>query len=146
MASLFVDLSNFLIVLNCSSNFWVFIFWGKRFRRSCRHVLLSCDIGMSIYKLGRMNSDDIVTYCGQSSLTTMQNTTKIYGSDGKSRKFFKEQETDKPQLQISDYAVPHTSVASEKSPNKSISEDCRGTWEYENLSQVEETEQHTLIQ
>ena len=59
MASLFVDLSNFLIVLNCSSNFWVFIIWGKRFRRSCRHVLLSTNIGIQIYKLAHFGSDPV---------------------------------------------------------------------------------------
>ncbi|KAK5974016.1 hypothetical protein GCK32_014243 [Trichostrongylus colubriformis] len=66
LASLFVDLSNFLIVLNCSSNFWVFVFWGKRFRRSCRHVLLSCEIGESIYRLGKVTSDP------KSSCTNLQ--------------------------------------------------------------------------
>uniref|UniRef100_A0A1I7SMA1 G_PROTEIN_RECEP_F1_2 domain-containing protein n=2 Tax=Bursaphelenchus xylophilus TaxID=6326 RepID=A0A1I7SMA1_BURXY len=34
-ATVFVDFSNFLLVLNCSTNFWVFFFWGKRFRRYC---------------------------------------------------------------------------------------------------------------
>lgn len=62
MASLFVDLSNFLIVLNCSSNFWVFIIWGKRFRRSCRHVLLSTHIGINIYKLAHFGSDPVRFY------------------------------------------------------------------------------------
>uniref|UniRef100_A0A1I7X400 G_PROTEIN_RECEP_F1_2 domain-containing protein n=1 Tax=Heterorhabditis bacteriophora TaxID=37862 RepID=A0A1I7X400_HETBA len=59
MASLFVDLSNFLIVLNCSSNFWVFIIWGKRFRKSCCQVMLSCHLGVSIYKLARFGSDPV---------------------------------------------------------------------------------------
>ncbi|VDO55069.1 unnamed protein product [Haemonchus placei] len=134
LASLFVDLSNFLIVLNCSSNFWVFVIWGKRFRRSCRHVLLSCEIGESIYRLGKVTSDpDIVTCCGQSSLTTMQNT-KIYGSDGKNR-----------QIRVSNYSAQGGSAISEKSAYKSISEDCRATWEYENLSQLEEVDEQKLI-
>ncbi|XGW35829.1 hypothetical protein V3C99_019202 [Haemonchus contortus] len=146
LASLFVDLSNFLIVLNCSSNFWVFVIWGKRFRRSCRHVLLSCEIGESIYRLGKVTSDpDIVTCCGQSSLTTMQNT-KIYGSDGKSRKLFRDSEADRDrQVRVSNYSVQGGSAISEKSAYKSISEDCRATWEYENLSQLEEVDEQKLI-
>ncbi|CAB3410390.1 unnamed protein product [Caenorhabditis bovis] len=84
LASLFVDLSNFLIVLNCSSNFWVFIVWGKRFRRSCRNILLSTHIGMYVYKLARWNSESELSYCAPSSFTTINNTTKIYGSDGRS--------------------------------------------------------------
>ncbi|PAV73773.1 hypothetical protein WR25_16295 isoform J [Diploscapter pachys] len=80
LASLFVDLSNFLIVLNCSSNFWVFIFWGKRFRKSCRHVILNTSIGQSMYRLTHWGSDPDISYCGPSSFTTAQNTTKIYGT------------------------------------------------------------------
>ncbi|MFH4981780.1 hypothetical protein AB6A40_008489 [Gnathostoma spinigerum] len=41
VATLFVDFSNFLLVLNCSTNFWVFILLGQRFQSSCRSLLCS---------------------------------------------------------------------------------------------------------
>lgn len=59
-ASLFVDLSNFLLVLNCSSNFWVFLVWGKRFRQSCRRLLVSTSLGMALYKA--VNRSEPVSY------------------------------------------------------------------------------------
>uniref|UniRef100_A0A0N4ZYB4 G_PROTEIN_RECEP_F1_2 domain-containing protein n=1 Tax=Parastrongyloides trichosuri TaxID=131310 RepID=A0A0N4ZYB4_PARTI len=37
-ATIVVDISNFLIVLNCSTNFWVFLFYGQRFRKYCKKV------------------------------------------------------------------------------------------------------------
>uniref|UniRef100_A0A0N5CDH1 G_PROTEIN_RECEP_F1_2 domain-containing protein n=1 Tax=Strongyloides papillosus TaxID=174720 RepID=A0A0N5CDH1_STREA len=37
-ATIIVDISNFLIVLNCSTNFWVFLFYGQRFRSYCKRL------------------------------------------------------------------------------------------------------------
>ncbi|CEF61195.1 G protein-coupled receptor, rhodopsin-like family and GPCR, rhodopsin-like, 7TM domain-containing protein [Strongyloides ratti] len=37
-ATIVVDISNFLIVLNCSTNFWVFLFYGQRFRKYCKRI------------------------------------------------------------------------------------------------------------
>ncbi|KAF8382581.1 frpr-7 [Pristionchus pacificus] len=75
-ASLFVDLSNFLLVLNCSSNFWVFLVWGKRFRQSCRRLLVSTSLGMALYKAVNRSEPDLVSMCGPSSFTTAYLTTK----------------------------------------------------------------------
>ncbi|CAI5454681.1 unnamed protein product [Caenorhabditis angaria] len=83
LASLFVDLSNFLIVLNCSSNFWVFFVWGRRFRRSCRKCIKSTHLGACIYDLAKWNTDSEVSLCAPSSFTTL-NATKVYGSTERS--------------------------------------------------------------
>lgn len=45
LATLFVDFSNFLLVLNCSTNFWVFLLWGTRFRRSCAYLIFGSSFG-----------------------------------------------------------------------------------------------------
>uniref|UniRef100_A0A915C2H6 G-protein coupled receptors family 1 profile domain-containing protein n=1 Tax=Parascaris univalens TaxID=6257 RepID=A0A915C2H6_PARUN len=90
VATLFVDFSNFLLVLNCSTNFWVFIIWGKRFRRSCKQLLTSTSLGQAFYKWTKLGSDqEMVTTCNQlSSYTMMMNTCARmngfcgYGSDG----------------------------------------------------------------
>lgn len=50
LATLFVDFSNFLLVLNCSTNFWVFFFWGKRFRRCCLYMIASSVFGRALHK------------------------------------------------------------------------------------------------
>uniref|UniRef100_A0A915MH08 G-protein coupled receptors family 1 profile domain-containing protein n=1 Tax=Meloidogyne javanica TaxID=6303 RepID=A0A915MH08_MELJA len=39
MATLCVDFSNMLLVLNCSTNFWVFIFYVRGFRNRCARLL-----------------------------------------------------------------------------------------------------------
>ncbi|CAI2357712.1 unnamed protein product [Caenorhabditis sp. 36 PRJEB53466] len=80
LASLFVDISNFLIVLNCSSNFWVFFVWGKRFRRSCRKCIKSTQIGACIYDMAQWNNDSEVSLCGAPTSFTTVNVTKAYGS------------------------------------------------------------------
>uniref|UniRef100_A0A0K0EQJ5 G_PROTEIN_RECEP_F1_2 domain-containing protein n=1 Tax=Strongyloides stercoralis TaxID=6248 RepID=A0A0K0EQJ5_STRER len=38
LATVVVDISNFLIVLNCSTNFWVFLLYGQRFRKYCKRI------------------------------------------------------------------------------------------------------------
>ncbi|CCD64788.1 G-protein coupled receptors family 1 profile domain-containing protein [Caenorhabditis elegans] len=86
LASLFVDISNFLIVLNCSSNFWVFFVWGKRFRRSCRKCIKSTLIGACIYDMAQWNNDSEVSLCAPSSFTT-GNATKVYGSTERSFRY-----------------------------------------------------------
>ncbi|PIC16085.1 hypothetical protein B9Z55_022816 [Caenorhabditis nigoni] len=86
LASLFVDISNFLIVLNCSSNFWVFFVWGKRFRRSCRKCIKSTHIGACIYDMAQWNTDSEVSLCAPSSFTTV-NVTKAYGSTERSFRY-----------------------------------------------------------
>uniref|UniRef100_A0A8R1HSZ2 G_PROTEIN_RECEP_F1_2 domain-containing protein n=1 Tax=Caenorhabditis japonica TaxID=281687 RepID=A0A8R1HSZ2_CAEJA len=87
LASLFVDISNFLIVLNCSSNFWVFFVWGKRFRRSCRKCIKSTQIGACIYDMAKWNTDSEISLCGAPSSFTTVNVTKAYGSTERSFRF-----------------------------------------------------------
>jgi len=57
LATLFVDFSNFLLVLNCSTNFWVFFFWGKRFRRSCTYLFATSFFGRAMNKWMRVAVD-----------------------------------------------------------------------------------------
>uniref|UniRef100_A0AC34G7N6 G-protein coupled receptors family 1 profile domain-containing protein n=1 Tax=Panagrolaimus sp. ES5 TaxID=591445 RepID=A0AC34G7N6_9BILA len=86
MATLFVDISNFLVVLNCSTNFWIFLFWGKRFRKSCRHMLIDSWIGRRMYSWAKISESDLASYFNQpSSFTTnyTKNKNGIY-SDAKS--------------------------------------------------------------
>jgi len=105
MATLFVDFSNFLLVLNCSTNFWVFLIWGKRFRRSFHQVLVGTKIGFTIYKLTHFGCEPDVHTAGQSSASTAPNTTtKVvasgygsnvasgYGSNGNSIAFNEKQQ------------------------------------------------------
>lgn len=59
-ATLFVDFSNFLLVLNCSTNFWVFLIWGKRFRRSCFYLFTKTIlIGKILNKWKRFKCDSV---------------------------------------------------------------------------------------
>uniref|UniRef100_A0A915CZ38 G-protein coupled receptors family 1 profile domain-containing protein n=1 Tax=Ditylenchus dipsaci TaxID=166011 RepID=A0A915CZ38_9BILA len=72
LATLFVDFSNFLVVLNCSTNFWVFLFWGKRFRRCCVYLLADSALGHTLNKWIKIAVDsEFTSYYGQprSSLT-----------------------------------------------------------------------------
>ncbi|VDK46672.1 unnamed protein product [Anisakis simplex] len=97
LATLFVDFSNFLLVLNCSTNFWVFIIWGKRFRRSCRQMLISTECGRILFKGAQLgHGQEVITTCNpQSSYTTMMNTcakwTELYrkGSSGNTGNLFR---------------------------------------------------------
>ncbi|KAH7727918.1 Protein FRPR-7 [Aphelenchoides avenae] len=59
LATLFVDFSNFLLVLNCSTNFWVFLLWGTRFRRSCAYLIFGSSFGRVLCRWLRVafNSD-----------------------------------------------------------------------------------------
>ncbi|KAI6244015.1 G-PROTEIN-RECEP-F1-2 domain-containing protein [Aphelenchoides fujianensis] len=57
LASLFVDFSNFLLVLNASSNFWVFFFFGRRFRQTCIVLLFGGRCGGAFAKLLPLDSD-----------------------------------------------------------------------------------------
>jgi hypothetical protein len=45
-----------LITLNCSTNFYIFLLWGKRFRQNCYCLLLGSRIGMAFAKLVNMES------------------------------------------------------------------------------------------
>lgn len=81
LATLAVDASNFLLVLNCATNFWVYVIWGKRFRQSCRQFLF----GTVCLRRSLSNNNSDVT--GQrSSATTMPNSSRAanaeYGSNG----------------------------------------------------------------
>lgn len=159
MASLFVDMSNFLIVLNCSSNFWVFIIWGKRFRRSCKHVVLSTTIGMYFYKLARLNNDSDISFCGPSSFN---NTTKVYGSI--SRSFRGQRCTELLQSEIGsdkkprncsskstgsdETRPPSRTRVSARKPNESLTianENARESWEFEKTDEQEMIEQEQLL-
>ncbi|KAI6232464.1 G-PROTEIN-RECEP-F1-2 domain-containing protein [Aphelenchoides besseyi] len=58
LATLFVDFSNLLLVLNCSTNFYVFLLWSKRFRRSCCALLFTNGCGGAfVAKLLFIDSD-----------------------------------------------------------------------------------------
>ncbi|CAD6191099.1 unnamed protein product [Caenorhabditis auriculariae] len=160
LASLFVDISNFLIVLNCSSNFWVFIVWGKRFRKSCRNIMLSSQLGMYIYKLSRWNSDSDLSYCGPSSFTTVNNTTKIYGSDGRS---FRQQRCPDAQsesmkerrttgtLWVANRAFSHKATRGGErrptngGPAKEENKKEEKSWDYEKSDQLDELEKQRLL-
>jgi len=77
MATLFVDISNFLVVLNCSTNFWIFLFWGKRFRKSCRRMFFDSTLGRKLSKWSKIVDSDLASYLNQqSSLTTNYTKTK----------------------------------------------------------------------
>uniref|UniRef100_A0A914IDE9 G-protein coupled receptors family 1 profile domain-containing protein n=1 Tax=Globodera rostochiensis TaxID=31243 RepID=A0A914IDE9_GLORO len=39
LATLWVDFSNFLLVINCSTNFWVFLLYVRGFRQRCVHLI-----------------------------------------------------------------------------------------------------------
>uniref|UniRef100_A0AC35UD10 G_PROTEIN_RECEP_F1_2 domain-containing protein n=1 Tax=Rhabditophanes sp. KR3021 TaxID=114890 RepID=A0AC35UD10_9BILA len=39
-ATMIVDISNLLVVINCSTNFWVFLIYGKRFRQIFKRLVL----------------------------------------------------------------------------------------------------------
>ncbi|CAI4233085.1 unnamed protein product [Auanema sp. JU1783] len=141
LASLFVDVSNFLIVLNCSSNFWVFIIWGKRFRKSCRQLVLSTACGISIYRLANLGSDPDVSYCAPSSFTTIQNTTKIYGSDGRSIRHKQEKNENEKSNERTIVVLPV-----EKTRTKSSSDDDKTPgWDFEKATQLEQLEKQRLI-
>uniref|UniRef100_A0A914BUA0 G-protein coupled receptors family 1 profile domain-containing protein n=1 Tax=Acrobeloides nanus TaxID=290746 RepID=A0A914BUA0_9BILA len=58
IATLFVDLSNFLVVLNCSTNFWIFLFWGKRFRRGCRYIFAVSPLGRALHHCTRTTDSE----------------------------------------------------------------------------------------
>uniref|UniRef100_A0A7E4UTE8 G_PROTEIN_RECEP_F1_2 domain-containing protein n=1 Tax=Panagrellus redivivus TaxID=6233 RepID=A0A7E4UTE8_PANRE len=74
LATLFVDISNFLLVLNCSTNFWIFLFWGKRFRRSCRHMMMDTTFGRMFYTWVKFNDSELASYFGQPSSATTNYT------------------------------------------------------------------------
>uniref|UniRef100_A0A914X2M8 G-protein coupled receptors family 1 profile domain-containing protein n=1 Tax=Plectus sambesii TaxID=2011161 RepID=A0A914X2M8_9BILA len=80
LATLAVDASNFLLVLNCATNFWIYVIWGKRFRQSCRLFLF----GTVCLRRGFSSQNSDAT--GQrSSATTMPNSSRAayadYGSN-----------------------------------------------------------------
>lgn len=81
LATLAVDLSNFLLVLNCATNFWVYVIWGKRFRQSCRLFFLDA---ACLRRSFSNNNSDITGRA--SSATTMPNSSRAanaeYGSNG----------------------------------------------------------------
>lgn len=56
LATLIVDFSNLLITLNCSTNFYIFLLWGKRFRHNCHYLLLGSRLGMAFSKLLNIES------------------------------------------------------------------------------------------
>ncbi|KAI1724252.1 7 transmembrane receptor (rhodopsin family) domain-containing protein [Ditylenchus destructor] len=72
LATLFVDFSNFLVVLNCSTNFWVFLLWGKRFRRCCMYLFAGSTFGRAFKWMKIFADSDFSSYLGhpRSSFTT----------------------------------------------------------------------------
>uniref|UniRef100_A0A1I7X3M6 Uncharacterized protein n=1 Tax=Heterorhabditis bacteriophora TaxID=37862 RepID=A0A1I7X3M6_HETBA len=70
----------------------------------------------------------------------MQNTTKVYGSDGRSLRHFKIQEYNEGK-RIKERSI--LVIPSEKS--KTNSEEEKPTWDYERNSQLEELEKQRLI-
>uniref|UniRef100_A0A0N5ANR9 G_PROTEIN_RECEP_F1_2 domain-containing protein n=1 Tax=Syphacia muris TaxID=451379 RepID=A0A0N5ANR9_9BILA len=40
-ATILVAISNFLLVVNCSTNFWVFLLWGKHFRDMFKELMVT---------------------------------------------------------------------------------------------------------
>ena len=43
-ATILVAISNFLLVVNCSTNFWVFLLWGKHFRDMFKELMTTFTI------------------------------------------------------------------------------------------------------
>lgn len=76
LATLVVDFSNLLITLNCATNFYIFLLWGKRFRHNCYFFLLDSRIGMAFAKLANMES---VSYANVlwPSLTQLQELASL---------------------------------------------------------------------
>ncbi|CAJ0953108.1 unnamed protein product, partial [Mesorhabditis belari] len=129
LASLFVDISNFLLVLNCSSNFWVFIIWGKRFRKSVKNFIVSTKCGAALYKMTQFGSETDVT-------SVLIPTVSPLGAP------FDTKRSPKLHLAVSSKCTEAKTYASTGNTTARFSSNC---WDYEKHSMLQQLERQKLL-
>ncbi|CAJ0565981.1 unnamed protein product, partial [Mesorhabditis spiculigera] len=129
MASLFVDISNFLLVLNCSSNFWVFIIWGKRFRKSVKNFLVSTSCGAALYKMTHFGSETDVT-------SVLIPTVSPLGAP------FDTKRSQRTHLAVSSKCTEIRTYASTANTVRNGSSNC---WDYEKNAMLQQLEHQRLL-